>query len=475
MSRPVASLTSEQSLQRLRQALGEDCLSQSESDLEAYGRDETEDLEYRPDLVARPRSTDQIVDLLRVAHREGIPITPRGAGTGLSGGALAVRGGICLSLERLNRIVAIDRGDMVAEVQAGVVTGDLMRSAAEEGLLYGPNPSSFDQCTLGGNIAENAAGPLSLRYGTTRAQVLGLEVVTAEGELLRTGGRNRKDVAGYDLTSLFVGSEGTLGVVTAATLRLHPAPRARTTLLAAFPTLEAAARAVEVLCREVPSLAACEIMDGPAIAAVAAIQTVPDSLRQAGAALLLELHHDRPRAPETLAEEVFERLEPLGLEDLQVALDAADARMLWQIRRQVAHGVKAQSVYKEVDTVVPRSRLAELVRAAREVATAEGLEAICYGHAGDGNLHINLLRGALDDPHWARARDRAETALFGRAVALGGSITGEHGVGWTQRHHLDRLADPVGLERMRRLKAVLDPRGILNPGKIFLSGPEEAS
>ncbi|MBZ0113954.1 MAG: FAD-binding oxidoreductase [Thermoanaerobaculia bacterium] len=464
---PLLPLT-EDHLAKLRGLLSRDSLLTDRADFGPYSHDETEDLRSSPAAVVRPKNSAEVVEVVRFAHTHRIALTPRGAGSGLSGGAIPAHGGIVLSLDRMQQIRSLDADDMVAEVEAGVITGDLMRAAAQIGLLYGPNPSSFDICTVGGNIAENAAGPLSLRYGTTRDQVLGLEIVLADGTLVRCGGRNRKDVAGYDLTRLLVGSEGTLAVITAATLRLLPAPAARMSLLATFPDLESAAAAVATVCREVPAVAACEMVEAEAIAAVASLETVPEPLRSAGAALLLEVHCDQAEHLMSIAEQILALVEPLGSSDLQVALDEHDERKLWHLRRQVAHAVKSLSVYKEVDTVVPRSRLAELVRAAREVASQEGLKAICYGHAGDGNLHINLLRGTLDEERWIEARDRAEVALFDRVVALGGSITGEHGIGWTQRQHLARHTPPELLATMRQIKDVFDPLGILNPSKIFL-------
>ena len=452
----------------LRERLGAEGVSTSEQDLDAYGRDETEDLHFPPDVVLRPRNTTEVSTILEFAHHERIPVTARGAGTGLSGGALPVCGGLVLSLERLDKIRELNPRDMVAVVDSGVVTGHLISAAAEQGLLYGPNPSSLDSCSIGGNIAENAAGPLSLKYGTTKEQVLGLEVVLCDGTVVTTGGKNRKDVAGYDLTRLLVGSEGTLGIVTAATLRLVPAPGYRTSVLASFDDLERAATAVEILCREVPAIAACEIVDGPAIRAVAAVTELPGSLEGAQAVLLLEIHAENSEATLAAAERVQEKIQPLTALDLQVALDRKDEERLWKVRRGIGHAVKARSIYKEVDTVVPRSQLASLVRAAQEVATAHGIEAICYGHAGDGNLHVNLLRGDLSADRWGQSRDSAERELFARARALGGSITGEHGVGWTQREAFARHESAVLLDRMRAIKRLFDPRGILNPGKIFL-------
>ncbi|HVS03495.1 MAG TPA: FAD-linked oxidase C-terminal domain-containing protein [Thermoanaerobaculia bacterium] len=459
-------------LRQLRALLGDQAVLTAADRLEAYARDETETLRFPPEVVVLPRTAEQVAALLAYADRELLPVTPRGGGTGLSGGALPVRGGIALSLERLDRIRAIDGRDMVVEAEAGVVTGRLQEAVEAEGLFYPPDPSSRDSCQLGGNLAEDAAGPRSLLYGTTRQYVLGLEVALADGTLLRTGGRNRKDAAGYNLTQLLVGSEGTLGVMTAAVLRLLPLPGATLSLMLPFRQLDEAAAAVEGVCRASRTLAACELVERNAVRAVAAVMPVPDWLQEQEAVLLLELHGERGEELLEEAARLAELAESLGAGEVQAAEDAAEQRRLWAIRRQVGDAVMRRSPYKEADTVVPRSRLAELVRAARRVATSHGLEAISYGHAGDGNLHVNLLQSGLPEGEWQVRRDAAEAELFRAVLELGGSITGEHGIGWTQRRHFAAAVSPRSLQLMRELKKAFDPRGILNPDKIFLEGDE---
>lgn len=451
--------------------LGPGSFSVADEARERCARDETEDLRFLPAAVALPISTLEVRSILRFAHEHRIPVTPRGAGTGLSGGALPVRGGIVLSLERMNRIRDIDRRNLVAIAEAGVVTADLQRAVEEVGLFYPPDPSSRDSCQLGGNIAEDAAGPRSAKYGTTRRYVLGLEAVLADGSLLATGGKNRKDATGYNLTQLLVGSEGTLAVVTAATLRLLARPAATLTMILPFPALEAAAAAVERIFSDGFDPAACEIAERAALAAVARVESLPRELADVEAMLLLEL--DGPDAEALLgsAAGIDALAQSLGARPALVADDAAGQRRLWQIRRRIGEAVKQLSVYKEADTVVPRAALAELVKAARVAAAGQGLTAICYGHAGDGNLHVNLLRGNLAEVTWIERRDRAEEELFRAAVALGGKISGEHGIGRVQRALLPLALSPPEIAAMRALKSALDPRGILNPGKIF---PDEA-
>jgi len=454
-------------LAALAAELGPGVLTTAAEARERCARDETEDLRFLPEAVALPASTAVVQRILRFAHEHRIPLTPRGAGTGLSGGALPVQGGIVLSLERMNRIREIDRRNLVAVAEAGVVTAELQRAVEAVGLFYPPDPSSRESCQLGGNIAEDAAGPRSAKYGTTRRYVLGLEAVLADGSLLTTGGKNRKDATGYNLTQLLVGSEGTLAVVTAATLRLLARPAATLTMILPFAALEAAAAAVERIFSDGFDPAACEIAERAALAAVALVEPLPRELAGSEAMLLLELDGADPETLLAAAAGIDSLAQELGASPALVADDAAGQRRLWQIRRRIGEAVKHLSVYKEADTVVPRAALAELVTAARAAAQRQGLTAICYGHAGDGNLHVNLLRGGLSPELWVERRDRAEEELFRAVVALGGKISGEHGIGFAQKALLPLALPAVEIAAMRALKTALDPRGILNPGKIF--------
>jgi glycolate oxidase len=454
-------------LAALLRILGDSGLRSDDAALDAYGRDETEDLLFRPAAVALPESTAQVAAVLRLAASERIPVTPRGAGTGLSGGALPVRGGLVLTLERMNRIRELDARNMTVLAEAGVVTGRLQEEVERHGLFYPPDPGSRDTCLLGGNLAEDAAGPHSCRYGTTRKWVLGLEAVRPDGEVIHTGSANRKDVVGYNLTQLLVGSEGTLAVITAARLRLIARPSATVTLALPFPDLERAAAAVPEIFLADLDPASCEILEEAALAAVAQTHELPAALSGAGALLFLELHGDREEALLDVALRCSEVASAHDGGEPLVATDAREQRRLWAIRKVVAEAVKAKSVYKEADTVVPRASLADLVRASREVARRHGLEAISYGQAGDGNLHVNLLRGDLGEREWNERRDRAENELFDAVLALGGTITGEHGIGYTQRRLMPRAVDSPTLESMRSIKRAFDPHGILNPAKIF--------
>ncbi len=452
---------------RLAELVGAANVRTDEEARARYGRDETEDLCFPPEAVVLPASTAEVASVLRLASEARLPVTPRGAGTGLSGGALPVHGGLVLGLERLDRILAIDAENMTADVEAGVVTGEIHRRVESLGLFYPPDPASSESCLIGGNIAEDAAGPRSCKYGSTRRWVLGLEAVLADGGVLATGSHGRKDATGYSLTQLLVGSEGTLAVITRAVLRLAARPAASLTAALTLPHLEAAARAVAALFRVGLEPACCEIVDGRGLALVAALEPLPPPLAASGALLLVAFDGPDPERLLASAATLEETVGAMASSELLVASDEREQRRLWQARRRVGEAVKHHSSYKEVDAVVPRAALAELVRAARAAAGRQGLEAVCYGHAGDGNLHVNLLRGALPAAAWQDARDRVEDEVVAAVLALGGAVTGEHGVGWTQRRHLPAALGEAGLALHRRLKQAFDPLGILNPGKVL--------
>lgn len=435
--------------------------------LDSYGADETERLRFPPDVAVLPATVEEVAAVLRLASRERLPVVPRAAGTGLSGGALPVCGGIALSVERLDRVRAVDERDLVAEVEAGVVLARLQDEVEARGLFYPPDPASRESCRLGGNLAEDSAGPRTCKYGSTRRWVLGVEAVLADGSILATGGRARKDATGYNLTQLLIGSEGTLAVITAATLRLIAKPKATLTAILPFPDLRAAAGAVERLFVEGLDPAACELAERAALDAAARLEPLPPALATSAAMLLVELDGDDPEELLARAGRLDELARGLGAGETMVAEDAAGQRRLWQVRRRIGEAIKTLSVYKEADTVVPRSRLVELVEEARAAAARHGLNAVIYGHAGDGNLHVNLLRGGLDEADWERRRDAAEEELFRAVIALGGRITGEHGVGWTQRRYLPLALSARDIALQREVKRAFDPLGILNPGKIF--------
>ncbi len=456
-------------IRELREVLAPDELILDVGEMAPFGSDETEDFHFAPHIVARPRRREAVVPILAAATRHGVPVTPRGGGTGLSGGALPVRGGLVLSLDRLDRIVEIDESDMVAVVEPGVITQVLQEEVAKRGLYYPPDPASRGSCTIGGNLAENAGGPHAVKYGVTADYVLGLEAVLADGTTIRTGSRCRKDVAGYDLTRLLVGSEGTLAVITEATLRLIPQPAHRALFLAPFPTLQGGLDAVLAVLREqTPS--ACEYLERAALEAAA--RHLSRDVPSAGAESFLFMEVDGGSEEDVEAQMVAagEILEAAGALEVRVAVTDRERDELWSLRRAAGEAVKALSTYKEEDCSVPPSRIVELVLGVKEIAARHGIETICYGHAGDGNVHVNILRMDAGEATWRDELPRAIEEIFRLTVSLGGTITGEHGVGWTQRRYLPIRYGAAELALFRKLKHVFDPGGLLNPDKVL---PEE--
>lgn len=454
-------------LEALSGLVGASHLLVAKDDLAAYSRDWTRDLVHAPSAVAKPRTTGEVSALLAFCNERRIPVTPQGGRTGLSGGALPVAGGLVLSLERMSSILEIDAANFVAVVEPGVVTQTLQEAVEEKGLFYPPDPASRGSCMIGGNIAENAGGPHAAKYGVTGKWVLGLEVVFADGSVAATGGKTRKDVAGYDLTSLLVGSEGTLAIVTKAWLRLIAKPAAWATVLAPFPSLESAANGVFEIHRRglVPS--ACEVIDRPAVEASSKKKGVGVPFPEAEARILLDFDGDSEDAVERDVTAAGEILIECGALDVALATDEAKRRALWDVRRGIAEAVHDLGVNVELDLAVPRSELVSLVKGVRKIAAEAKLRAFAYGHAADGNLHVRLVReGKASD---TAAFGGAVAAIYGEAVRLGGTITGEHGVGLTLRDLLPMRRPPAFLAAMRAIKSALDPNGILNPGKLVPS------
>jgi glycolate oxidase len=451
-------------LEEIARAVPPDRIVVGGEKLEAYGRDESDLGTYPPDVAVLVERAEEVQAIFAAASRHRVPVIPVAARSGKSGGVLAVEGGIAVSLERMDRILEISPEDLVARVEPGVITGRLQAEVEQHGLFYPPDPNSLEMCTIGGNVAENAGGPRALKYGVTREYVLGLTAVLPTGEIVRLGKRSIKGVAGYDLTALLVGSEGTLGIVTEVTLKLLPRPRHVATALVVFASVDDAARAVtRVLTAGI--LPRClELLDDVSLAAAA--RTSPYRFPPgAGAALLVEA--DGNDEEQVFGEIV--RLAEVVRADAQgevvVAQNEAQRREIWETRRYLSVNLKALHPMKlSEDVAVPRSKIPELVARAKAIGARLGLVVATYGHAGDGNLHCNVLYDRAEE----RARvDEAVAEILRAAVDLGGTITGEHGVGLAKRDFLEyeQGREVVGLER--RLKAVFDPLGILNPGKIF--------
>ena len=443
------------------------------SSRENYGTDGTRQ-GFPADLVVIPGSTHEVSQLARLCNDERVPIVARGAGTGYTGGAVPTRGGIVLSLERMNRILEIDQLNLLARVQPNVITGDLQDAVERVGLFYPPDPASLRQSAIGGNVAECAGGPRAFKYGTTKRYVLALEAVLATGDVIHTGSKAVKNVVGYDLTQLLVGSEGTLAIITEITLRLIPKPEARATLLAEFGDISHAVDAVTQLIQRRVVPAAVELVDGPSLAALAAYAGRPMATPGAGAVLIVEVDGSHASVgPDILLVEDACRTARAIL--LKRAASDAERDDLWGLRRELSPALKKISNIKlNNDIVVPRGRIPELFSLVKKIEAESGLPIASFGHAGDGNIHVNIMipeTGSAQQRAENRQRgERAVRQLFEGVVGLEGSISGEHGIGFTKAPYLGLELSPEQIAVMKRVKAAFDPNGILNPGKIFPDG-----
>jgi glycolate oxidase len=445
--------------------LGVEIVSKDRSRLEANSRDKWF-ASHLPDVVVEPKSAEQISKLLRFANERKIPVTARGAGYGYVGGCVPEHGGIALALIGMNRIKEIAVADGVAVVEPGVITGDLQREARNHRLFYPPDPASLKNSSIGGNIATNAGGPRCLKYGVTRHYVLGLEVVLADGTIVRVGGRTHKNKTGFDLVGLFVGSEGMLGIVTEAILRLLPLPPARASISASFPTVEDAAAAVQMILLRGFLPSALEIADRFTLEAARrhlGREIVPDG----NAHLLLDLDgHEASVRSEIEALSAI--IKSLGALTLQSAFGDQACESLWDLRRGFSESLKATGLTKlNEDVTVPRGKLVQLMKFAGDLQAKYGFPVACFGHAGDGNIHVNVM---VADPARAEVRQNMERVLddlFGFVIASGGAITGEHGIGLAKKRWWPQAVSPESLLLHQTVKRALDPAGILNPGKFL--------
>lgn len=435
--------------------------------LQSYGKDETHGLPMMmPHAVVHAGSTEEVAAVMRTCVELGVPVTPRGGGTGKSGGCVPVHGGVVLTFGRMNRIQEMNPDDMLAVVQPGVVLGEFQDAVEETGMFYPPDPASWQTCTMGGTVAENAGGPRAHRYGVTRDHVLGLTAVLSSGEVLRVGRRTVKGVAGYDLTALLCGSEGTLAVITEIIVKLTPRPRSVQTALILFPGAVPASAAVSALLHAGIQARTLEYMDGASIAAVRAMASVRLPA-DAGAALIMETDGDDEASTMDQLVRGAEVAMSHGATDVLVAQDSAQRASIWEARHLLSEATKRIRKHKvSEDVVVPRSRLPEMVARMAELGERHGLGTCSFGHAGDGNLHAQVL---FDDPATqGAAAQRCLEDIARAAVDLGGTITGEHGVGWAKRKLLVMEQGQAVVDFQQRLKMLFDPAGILNPGKIFL-------
>lgn len=434
-----------------------------------YGHDETEDFVFPPEIVLIPGSTDEISQILRYCHEHSIPVTPAGARTGLSGGALPLHGGVLISMEKFNQILNIDTDNLQVVTEPGVITEVLQQAVREVGLFYPPDPASKGSCFIGGNVSENSGGPKAVKYGVTKDYVLNLEVVLPTGDVIWTGANVLKNATGYNLTQLMVGSEGTLGIITKIVLRLLPHPTHDVLFLVPFYNANSACAAVPALFKAGIIPSGMEFMERDALLWAKSFtgdQTVPVAENHQ-AHLLIELDGFDEQQLMKEAEKLFTVLEAFETDEILFADSDAQKNALWNLRRKVGEAVKSQSVYKEEDTVVPRFQLPNLLSHVKKVGERYGFTSVCYGHAGDGNLHVNIIRGQLSDHKWEHELPKAITEIFEEVVRLGGTISGEHGIGYVQRPYMHIAFPELTLNLMREIKKVFDPKGILNPGKIF--------
>jgi glycolate oxidase len=435
--------------------------------LESYGADALK-IVHPPDIVVLPSNTDEISRISRLCDDARVPLVVRGGGTGYTGGAVPLQGGVVLSLERMNRILEIDELNLLARVQPNVITGDLQDAVERVGLFYPPDPASLRQSAIGGNVAECAGGPRAFKYGTTKRYVLALEAVLPTGEIVHTGSKAVKNVVGYDLTQLLVGSEGTLAIITEITLRLIPKPSARATLLAEFKDIDAAVDGVTRLIqlRVVP--AAIELIDGDSLKALAEHAGTSMVSLGSGAAVLIEVDGTADGVEEEIGL-VDKACRNAGALAIRHAGSDVEREALWHLRRELSAALKKiSSVKVNNDVVVPRGRVPELFRLVEELRRESGLPIACFGHAGDGNIHVNIMVPPGSD--LMKVAREAERKLFEGVVALEGSISGEHGIGFTKAPYLGLELSPEEIALMKRVKAAFDPHGILNPGKIFPGG-----
>jgi glycolate oxidase len=458
-------------VEALRDICGRGNVFTDEEKTEAYSHDETDAAEYgrSPEAVVLPVSTEQVAQIVKLANKERIPITPRGAGSGLSGGAIPWFGGIVISLEKMNKLLELDRENMVAVVEAGIVTNDLATIVQDEGLFFAGYPMSLQTCVIGGNIAENAGGGKAVKYGVTGRYILGMELVTPEGEVVRLGGKVSKDVSGYDLKSLITGSEGTLGIVTKAIVKLIAYPSARSDILALFSTPKEAIDVVPLILTRGVTPTSIEFMDQKSC--IASCKYLNESLpyENCGAMLLIELDGNNSTRIEMDLIETGKLCKKHGALEVYVAEDKNNIERIWNVRRNVAEAWKVVSPIQSLeDIVVPVSRIPEIIPELERMGKKYNMEIPCYGHAGDGNLHATLVKDpAMSMEDWKKNEADCLRELYQVTDKLGGKISGEHGIGIKRREYLKELIDPAELRMMQAIKKALDPNNIMNPGKIF--------
>ncbi len=456
-------------LLEIKKIVGENNVFTDPESIEKYGQDQTEHLYFPPEVVVKPCTTDEISNLMYLCSKNNIPVTPRGAGTGLSGGALPQFGGLVISMERMNRILDIDEKNFQVTTEPGVITQVLQNEVKKKGLFYPPDPSSYGSCFIGGNIAENSGGPKAVKYGVVKDYVLNLEIVLPSGEVMWTGANVLKNATGYNLTQLIVGSEGTLAIVTKIVLKLLPLPAFDLLLLAPFSSLEKAGEAVNQVFLQGLLPSAMELVE------IDALQIVSEMLGDnhfpvddnVAAHLIIEVDGNDMDVLYKEMEKISSILTAYGAGEIYFAEDATQKETLWKLRRRCAEAVKRDGYTIEEDTVVPRSHLPALIRGVKQLGREKKFKAVCYGHAGDGNLHIRIKKAGIENSYGNKEMQEILERLFQLVKELGGTISGEHGIGLIQKPYLHLVFQESSLQLMRAIKKSFDPQDILNPGKIF--------
>ncbi|MDF2431170.1 MAG: glycolate oxidase [Mucilaginibacter sp.] len=458
----------EEILAAIKSIVGDEAVITQHSNLEKYSHDETEDLHYYPEVVAKPKSVEEVAALMKLCNENMVPVTPRGAGTGLSGGALPVMGGLLIAMERFNKILAIDEQNLQATVEPGVITEEFMDQVAAKGLLYPVDPASKGSCFIGGNVSHGSGGPRVVKYGTIREYVLNLEIVLPSGDIMWTGANTLKYASGYNLTQLMIGSEGTLGIITKIVVKLIPRPTLDALLLASFDSNESACAAVSAIFRAGIIPSALEFMERRGVEWVIENDGIAFDLKEGVEAfLLIEVDGTNQDVIFDDCEKINIVLENFGCKEVLFADTAAQKEELWRMRRTMAVSVKSNSIYKEEDTVVPRANLPQLIKGIKETGLKYGFESVCYGHAGDGNLHVNIIKGQMSDDDWNNKLKDGIREIFELTVSLGGTLSGEHGIGLVQKEFMPIKYTEAHFALWRGIKQVFDKNGILNPYKIF--------
>ena len=451
-----------------RNEIGFDYVFLDENILNDYSHDETEDLKFLPQIVLKPYNTAQVSIIMIYCNKRNIPVTPCGARTGLSGGSLPIFGGVALSLENFNKIIQIDEKNLQATVEPGVINQVFRDFVEQKNLFYPPDPASKGSSFLGGNLAENSGGPKALKYGVTKDYVLNLEVVLATGEMIWTGANVLKNSTGYDLTSLMIGSEGTLGIITKIVFKLIPLPTKDITMLVPFKSAEKACEAVSAIFMKGITPSALEFIERDAIDWTLKYSDIKMDIKEdIQAHLLIEVDGNDLDDLFTDCEKISNVLYDFECGEILLAESKEQKDRLWRLRRMVGEAVKSNSIYKEEDTVVPRAELAKLLTGVKKIGKEYGFKSVCYGHAGDGNLHINIIKGDMSDQKWDLELKDAIREIFTLTKDLGGTISGEHGIGFVQKDYIDIVFSKKEIELQKGIKNLFDPKNILNPGKIF--------